>query len=632
MNGIPKLSPRPCSTLDIPELGLQPADQLVPRARANVPLYLLLESLLEQLCVFYENDASVRKQLFLALRHRLSQLRLLDRTPDLQELSSVRLRFRRAFGLLVGDVMRNLRDTPDDSLVPISMPRQQLALTSDEVDGRQGRYMYDFEEIEEIAQGGFGIVCKAKKRMDGYVYAIKKIPFKYYNHKLLKQILREVEVLAQLSHPHVVAYKTAWIENMPVVTVTEGLSTVDSWQSTIPLSSSSCTDGNSLGPTCHSSYQQVLEDGAGLPKPLLQRSSSLLAESDNSSCVTNGWRDGHCASLQEPSDMDIVFASGDSLFSKTEFYTRVRHNSKSDSEVRRSATNTFEHSGRKTSSDKSSSRRLETAREHAFELLNASNVGGVLYIQMELCSGNLSDWLASRNQRLQTGGSENCSVNIEEALAIFKQILKGVQYIHSQGLIHRDLKPQNILFDSKGSRVKLGDFGLATMSSEEIGQDLGSPRRGQSSGHTQGVGTCLYAAPEQRQQAFYDAKVDIYSLGVVLTELACPFFTIHERFSELQRLQKGCLPKSFPKNLPSVVSAVQAMCHQDPKERPSASEILHSPLFIAKDEIIKNLKDEVIKHKKQIEDLEESLRKQTRELRWYQNLYGPISSFREEPD
>lgn len=632
MNGIPKLSPRPCSALDTPELGLQPAGQLVRRSRANVPLYLLLESLLEQLCDFYENDASVRKELFLALRHRLSQLQFLDRTPDLQELSSVRLRFRRAFGALVGDVMRSLRNSPDDSLVPIPAPGQELALTSDEVDGRQGRYMYDFEEIEEIAQGGFGIVCKAKKRMDGYVYAIKKIPFKYYNHKLLKQILREVEVLAQLSHPHVVAYKTAWIENIPVVTVTEGLSTVDSWQSTIPLSLSSCTDGNSLSPSCHSSYQQVLEDGAGVPKPLLQRSSSLLAKSDNINCVTNGLPDGHCASLQEPSDADIVFASGDSLFSKTEFHMRVRHNSKSDSEVIKSATNTFEHSERKTSSDISRSRRLRTAREHAFELLNASNVGGVLFIQMELCSGNLSDWLASRNQRLQTEeGSENCSVNIEEALAIFKQILKGVQYIHSQGLIHRDLKPQNILFDSKGSRVKLGDFGLATMSSEEIGQDLGSPRWRQSSGHTQGVGTCLYAAPEQRRQAFYDAKVDIYSLGVVLTELACPFFTIHERFSELQRLQQGCLPNSFPKHLPSVVSAVQAMCHQDPKERPSASEILHSPLFIAKDEIIKILKDEVIKHQKEIEDLKESLRMQTRELRWYRDRYGAISSSQEQP-
>ncbi|CAN7940894.1 unnamed protein product [Ixodes hexagonus] len=585
MNAIPKLSPRPCSTLDVPELGLQPVDPVVPRPRGNVPLYLLLESLLEQLCLFYESDDGIRKELFLALRHRLSQLELLDRIPDLQELSSIRLRFRQAFGALVGDVKRNLR-----SLVS-PKPRHSIALHgSDEVDGRQGRYVYDFEEIEEIAQGGFGIVCKAKKRMDGYVYAIKKIPFKYYNHKLLKQILREVELLAQLSHPHVVAYKTAWIENIPVVTVTEGRSTVDSLQSLqlcLPSFSKSCIFSCStmpLSPSCTNG--NTTKHSAGIPRPLLQRSTSVFTEKDYSNCDDNGYLGGQCASLQEPPDADdIVFASGDSLSLRTEFHVRVRLNSKSDSEVRKSTIHTFEYSERKTSSDESRSpHSVVTAREHAFQLLNA--LASVLFIQMELCSGNLADWLASRNLRLQKeAASGNCSVNTEEVLAIFKQILKGVQYIHSQGLIHRDLKPQNILFDSRGSRVKLGDFGLATMNCEDSGQELSSHQWGQSLGHTQGVGTSLYAAPEQRQQAFYDDKVDIYSLGVVLTELTCPFFTAHERISELQKLRQGCLPDSLQKHSPSVVSTVQAMCHQNPKERPSAAEILHSPLFIAKDEV-----------------------------------------------
>ncbi|CAN7975135.1 unnamed protein product, partial [Ixodes persulcatus] len=485
--------------------GLQPADPLIPRPRANVPLYLLLESLLEQLCIFYENDAIIRKELFLALRRRLSQLQLLDHTPDLQEVSSIRLRFRRAFGALVGDVKRNLRSLPDDSLVPVPGPRQDFVIHGfDEVDGRQGRYLYDFEEIGEIAKGGFGVVCKAKKRMDGYVYAIKKIPFKYYDHKLLKQILREVELLAQLSHPHVVAYKTAWIENMPVVTVTEGLSAVDSCQSTIPLSSTSHTYGNTTSPSCHCSSQQASKNSSGMPRPSLQRSTSLFTESDDGNCVNNGDPEGRCASLQEPSDANIVFASGDSLFSRTEFHMRVRHSSRSDSEVGKSMTDTFKYSRRKTSSDESGERRIVTAREHAFQLLNASASICVLFIQMELCSGNLADWIASRNLKIE--GLENCSVNIEEALAIFKQILKGVQYIHSQGLIHRDLKPQNILFDSKGSIVKLGDFGLATMNCQDSGQELGSHQWRQSLGHTQGVGTSLYAAPEQRQ-AFYDAKV-----------------------------------------------------------------------------------------------------------------------------
>ena len=90
---------------------------------------------------------------------------------------------------------------------------------------------------------------------------------------------------------------------------------------------------------------------------------------------------------------------------------------------------------------------------------------GVLYIQMQLCSFSLKEWMER----------ENRIISSEENIAIFTQITKGLEYIHSQGLIHRDLKPSNIfVLDYDGSHslknacLKIGDFGVATFISDEF--------------------------------------------------------------------------------------------------------------------------------------------------------------------
>ncbi|KAH8019929.1 hypothetical protein HPB51_023571 [Rhipicephalus microplus] len=181
---------------------------------------------------------------------------------------------------------------------------------------------------------------------------------------------------------------------------------------------------------------------------------------------------------------------------------------------------------------------------------------------MELCSKNLADWLAARNQRLADPESAESSISIiPEAMSIFKQILSGVEYVHSKGFIHRDIKPQNIMFGLEGSLVKLGDFGLATRTNQQESSTRQFPWASQS-GHTQVEGTSLYAAPEQRQQASYDSKVDIYSLGLVLTELLCPFSTGHERITELNELREGNLPSALQAHSEDVVWSFHINCSE----------------------------------------------------------------------
>lgn len=99
-----------------------------------------------------------------------------------------------------------------------------------------------------------------------------------------------------------------------------------------------------------------------------------------------------------------------------------------------------------------------------------------------------------------------------EALAIVPQICEALQFAHDEGIVHRDIKPDNILLDAKG-RVKIADFGLAKLL-DHTAQEV------TLTGTHQVMGTLRYMAPEQMEGTkSIDHRADIYSLGVVFYEL-----------------------------------------------------------------------------------------------------------------
>lgn len=102
-------------------------------------------------------------------------------------------------------------------------------------------------------------------------------------------------------------------------------------------------------------------------------------------------------------------------------------------------------------------------------------------------------------------------MSLEEALRIFRQILKGVAAAHAEGVIHRDIKPANVLIRAKDGVVKVTDFGIAKP--EEDAQE--------GKGKTKGIiGTVNYMSPEQvTGRRDLDRRVDIYALGIVLFEM-----------------------------------------------------------------------------------------------------------------
>ncbi|MCA9562335.1 MAG: serine/threonine protein kinase, partial [Myxococcales bacterium] len=127
---------------------------------------------------------------------------------------------------------------------------------------------------------------------------------------------------------------------------------------------------------------------------------------------------------------------------------------------------------------------------------------GLLYIAMEFMNGRSLDQLVKER-----------ALSIVEILEIGMQICHGLSEAHSLGVIHRDLKPQNIFIDDIANRpvVKVLDFGIAKM------QDTGSNLT-----LTGAVfGTPAYMSPEQAQGQEIDHRSDLYAVGVILFELLC---------------------------------------------------------------------------------------------------------------
>ncbi|XP_056464703.1 interferon-induced, double-stranded RNA-activated protein kinase-like [Gadus chalcogrammus] len=183
--------------------------------------------------------------------------------------------------------------------------------------------------------------------------------------------------------------------------------------------------------------------------------------------------------------------------------------------------------------------------------------GTFLYIEMELCEmKNLEAWIIEKNSLHQdpTRG--------EESLDIMKKIICGVEYIHSKNLVHRDLKPCNIMVGSDGE-VKIVDFGLVTAERDEEGIVM------EKTMHT---GTESFMAPEQSNKNVYDQKVDIFASGLVYF-LMLWNMSGQERKKMLCGIKKQIFPEEFSRLFPEEQDLIASMLHKNPKSRPSAEKI-----------------------------------------------------------
>ncbi|GLJ30789.1 hypothetical protein SUGI_0610820 [Cryptomeria japonica] len=169
---------------------------------------------------------------------------------------------------------------------------------------------------------------------------------------------------------------------------------------------------------------------------------------------------------------------------------------------------------------------------------------------------------------------------LEPYLAVVcKQVLKGLVYLHHERhIIHRDIKPSNLLVNHKGE-VKITDFGVSAMLANSMGQ------------RDTFVGTYNYMSPERISGSAYGYSSDIWSLGLVILELAIgrfPYLPLEKEegwlnFYELLETIVGQPPPCAPPDQfsPEFCSFVSACIQKDPKDRMSSLDLLSHP-FIKK--------------------------------------------------
>ena len=412
----------------------------------------------------------------------------------------------------------------------VPSPHTDLVLSTTRAT-QHSHYEASFQQLRLLGKGGFGKVYHAHSIFDRKEYAIKKIPLsqrltlRYQQGGLdeLESVLREVQALAQLDHSNVVRYHATWIEEPKHDPV-------------------SPPQMSHMPPIPH---QRLLAD----------RPHTLKAAVEPSDGVVFGFDSSRQASLEKPE------ASGWSMNEMMDHSTSMR-----ESQL-------FTDGLPKGSSSNDSS---------------LDDTVCVLHVQMSLYPTTLSQYLAATPPTSSSPPSSprrrHC-FHLVPSLRIILGILCGLQYVHTKGLIHRDIKPGNIFLSTQegistsasphdgfydvGScgtcsstipsssppsslhiNPRIGDFGLvAELARSEVHIDHSTP----PSSPSKPVGTEYYRPPRptanmaglQRAPPKIDEKIDVYALGVIMVELLWRCDTASERMHVLKDLQKGRLPKSF---------------------------------------------------------------------------------------
>ena len=183
-------------------------------------------------------------------------------------------------------------------------------------------------------------------------------------------------------------------------------------------------------------------------------------------------------------------------------------------------------------------------------IVNVYDVGdenGIYYIVMELVEG-----ITLKNYIERKG-----NLTIKEATSIAIQVCAGLEVAHNNNIVHRDIKPQNIIISREG-KVKVTDFGIAKATTSQTTT-------------ANAMGSVHYASPEQARGGYVDGRSDIYSLGIVMYEMVTgrvPFDGDTTVAVALQHLQEEMVaPSAYAPELPISLEKIILKCTMKSPDR-----------------------------------------------------------------
>ncbi|XP_014360886.2 eukaryotic translation initiation factor 2-alpha kinase 1 [Papilio machaon] len=517
---------------------------------ATTPISLLVQSLVKQLCSLLEKDYNRANQLYNTICEKLHSMNLIDNSYAMGEFEVMRSQYQRALYQLV--------TVTNGSEIPITLPITWPIVQPSGLEW--SRYHKEFEELCFIAGGGFGSVFKARHRLDGVKYAVKKVYIKSSNVNSIMTHLAEVKTIASLNHPNIVNYKAAWLE---------------------PMIESTIKKKRKLDMEDSDEFSSMNSDIMSSAHPNIVKS---FKTHDSKELTRNNSQSDFVISFKNSSS----FEQGESSDEESEC------ESEDDSA---------------TPDDQNALCKILSGKDYE----NCSRINlkwATLYIQMTYCHQTLKQWLDSRNSRLplsrknsddltlphsdssdssgfDTSFVSECNypvswTHIDVIMDMFTQLVRGLHYIHSRGIIHHDIKPSNVFVErsENGLLVQLGDFGLAC------------PLQQSHSGLA--LGTHLYAAPEQLDGQC-NPKSDMYSLGIILLEMVEQFSTEMERVKTITDLRKGQIPARLTANYPKIAHIIGKLVQWRPAKRLDTKQLLEELKYLSedKDETIRSLKEEL---------------------------------------
>jgi len=496
-----------------------------------------------------------------------------------------------------------------NALVPLvghpSVGRHVVEVNNVHKKGRS-RCEEDFIEVEKLGKGGYGSVYAVQNKLDGLMYAMKKIQFRNTSSLLLEKVLREVKTLALLNHPNVVRYHSAWIERDESEPDLSVPISINNTQHRIEESSIADDDD---------SCDYSSDDEISPP------SDEVWSDSDDMEQF-NPFKIDEDLYPMNPQDDDST--SANPSLKESQILLPHKKPAIPITPQHFNAPKQLKPKGTSTRPNRTTQRKKRS-----------DNIT-TLFIVMQLYTTTLGQWLDRRSPDM---------VDPKQNIHIFHQICKGLEYIHSKGVIHRDLKPGNIFINMEGSNghemgVCLGDFGLAIQNSPALspslspGVEINEPfpyyssslppasaplsistgdsesakvsilsssysgkfdsctptgisplaRSWEAKKHTAAVGTLTYASPEQRNKGVYNEKTDIFSLGIIFFELYYPCETKMEKARVLADLRNRILPPAFLQKYPQEAAFVLWLLNPNPDARPGVDEIMRNHLIT--DELI----------------------------------------------